>query len=418
MRMGTLRLAAGAAAICLPLADAAVAQEPEPDPNVPVQSRARPDYDPLGLRAGAFLIYPELSLLGGYDSNVFAEADNEKDAFVTIIRPGISAESQWSRHALNVSGFFEEGIYTEYTRNGYTDYGAFADGRIDITRADRLNLDVGVSRAHEDRDSPDSQEGARSITQYYLYDANVAYRHDFARLFTVLRAGFRRNVYEDAVGGVDNSTRDRDRYTVGARVGHAISPRFTVFLDGAYRWVEYDEEDSQERKRDNQGYAVRAGTGIDITSILFGELYVGYSAVTYDESGFSDASSPGAGGRLTWNVTPLTSIILNAAGEIRETTVTQDNEEASANLQSDVTLAVWHELLRNLLINGYGQYIRDDFEGINRTDNTFRVGGGVRYLINRNFSLDANYTFSTRDSDESDAEYDRNQVLIGVTARL
>ncbi len=30
----------------------------EPDPNVPVTARPRPDYDPLGIRAGGFLIYP------------------------------------------------------------------------------------------------------------------------------------------------------------------------------------------------------------------------------------------------------------------------------------------------------------------------------------------------------------------------
>jgi hypothetical protein len=418
MRMGTLRLAAGAVAICLPLADAAVAQQPEPDPNVPVQNRPRPDYDPLGLRAGAFLIYPELTLAGGYDSNVFFEPDNEKDAFLAIIRPSFSAQSQWSTHALSVSGFLEEGLYEKYSRNGYTDYGLGTDGRIDITRTDRLNLGLAASRQHEGRDSPDSQAGARSITQYFVYDADAAYRHDFARLFTVLRAGFRRNVYQDAVGDVDNSSRDRDRYTVGGRVGHTISPRFTVFVDGAYRWVEYDEEDDQGRKRDNQGYTVRAGTGIDITSILFGELSVGYSAVSYDESGFQSASSPGLGGRLTWNVTPLTSIIFNAAGEIQETTVTRNGEEASGNKHAEVSLTVWHELLRNVLLNAAGYYVRDEFEGISRTDNTFGVGAGLRYLINRNFSLDANYTFSKRDSDENSEEYDNNLVLIGITARL
>jgi hypothetical protein len=233
-----------------------------------------------------------------------------------------------------------------------------------------------------------------------------------------VRGGFRRLDYQDAVGDVDNDFRDRDVYSTGLRVGHAISPRFDVFVDGAYRWVRYDTEDSEGRKRDNQGYAVRVGTGIDITSILFGELALGYTSVSYDDQGFEDASSPGLGGRLTWNVTPLTSIIFNARGEIRETTVTQDGEEASGDKQADVSLNVWHELLRNVLLNAYGQYVRDDFEGINRTDNTFRVGGGVRYLLNRNFSLDAVYTFSTRESDNDNVEYDRNQVVIGVTARL
>ena len=36
----------------------------EPDPNVPVTARPRPDYDPLGIRAGGFLIYPSTSVSG------------------------------------------------------------------------------------------------------------------------------------------------------------------------------------------------------------------------------------------------------------------------------------------------------------------------------------------------------------------
>ena len=43
---------------------------------------------------------------------------------------------------------------------------------------------------------------------------------------------------------------------------------------------------------------------------------------------------------------------------------------------------------------------------------------GASYLINRNLSLDATYRFTKRDSDDNDAEYDRNIVLVGITARL
>ncbi|HEY5608680.1 MAG TPA: outer membrane beta-barrel protein, partial [Alphaproteobacteria bacterium] len=37
-----------------------------------VMSRARPDYDPIGLRLGGFVLYPELWLQESYDSNIFA----------------------------------------------------------------------------------------------------------------------------------------------------------------------------------------------------------------------------------------------------------------------------------------------------------------------------------------------------------
>jgi uncharacterized protein (PEP-CTERM system associated) len=83
-----------------------------------------------------------------------------------------------------------------------------------------------------------------------------------------------------------------------------------------------------------------------------------------------------------------------------------------------VILEVNHELLRNVLLNGNVGYIRDDFEGVDRTDNTLRAGAGVSYLLNRHLSLDAKYDFSTRDSDENDEEYTRNRFLVGITGKL
>ncbi len=77
-----------------------------------------------------------------------------------------------------------------------------------------------------------------------------------------------------------------------------------------------------------------------------------------------------------------------------------------------------HELLRNVLLNATADYTRDNFEGTSRTDNVFGLGAGVSYLLNRNLSLDANYRFTKRDSDDNNQEFDRNVVLVGITARL
>jgi uncharacterized protein (PEP-CTERM system associated) len=157
---------------------------------------------------------------------------------------------------------------------------------------------------------------------------------------------------------------------------------------------------------------------IDITGILFGELALGYTRREYDDDELDTVDGLGGGGTLTWNVTPLTSIIFNAQGEIQETTVTYEGDEASADFEKTLSVDVTHELLRNVLLNANAAYVRDDFEGTSRSDNTVIAGAGVTYLLNRNLSLDATYRFSTRDSDDDNAEYDRSIIRLGVTARL
>lgn len=69
-----------------------------------VASRARPELDPLGIRAGAFLIFPELAIDEIYNDNIFAENNDETDDFITSIQPEVTIESDWSRHALAIAG--------------------------------------------------------------------------------------------------------------------------------------------------------------------------------------------------------------------------------------------------------------------------------------------------------------------------
>ena len=75
-----------------------------------VLNRARPDYDPLGIRLGSFILHPTLAVAGTYDSNVFATPNTKatpvKGDFYVSELPSLSIGSDWNRHAvaLNLSG--------------------------------------------------------------------------------------------------------------------------------------------------------------------------------------------------------------------------------------------------------------------------------------------------------------------------
>jgi len=58
-----------------------------------------PDYDALGVRAGAFFGLPKVEVSETYETNVFALPSNIKSDFVTSIAPSVDVNSQWSRNA-------------------------------------------------------------------------------------------------------------------------------------------------------------------------------------------------------------------------------------------------------------------------------------------------------------------------------
>ena len=76
--------------------------------------------------------------------------------------------------------------------------------------------------------------------------------------------------------------------------------------------------------------------------------------------------------------------------------------------------------MRNIIVTGRVGYQNDDYEGIDRSDDRFDIGAGVRYSLNRNLYLGGSYTFSKRVSDGAAAagEFDRNIFLIRLGAQL
>lgn len=370
-------------------------------------------FDPLGVRAGAFLVYPSLTASGEYDDNIFATADDEEDDFIFRLRPELRAQSQWSRHSLTASAFGEFGFFADENDSNYQDFGTALDGRLDATRDSSSTGRLAVSRLHEDRDAPDDV-GEDDVTQFWLMEARLAHRHNFARFFVRPSVYVQRLDFESA-GDLSNTERDRNRYGAGVRGGMTISPRLNVFVETNGDIVEYD---SDEADRDSTGFDVRGGVEIDISRLVIGEASLGYARRSYDDDDLDTAQGVAGDAGITWTPTQLTTVDFTGRVNIEETTVFFEGDRASGNLATRIGVGVTHELRRNILLNANAGYDRDNFRGTDRVDDTFRLGGGVSYLLNRNLSVNASYSFSTRDSDDDNEEFDRNIFRIGVTARL
>jgi hypothetical protein len=392
------------------MAQGALAQEP--DPNVPVTARPRPDYDPLGIRAGGFLIYPHTSVGASYTDNVFAEKNNTQDDFFFNFLPGFTVRSNFPRHGITWTTQADIARYVTETDEDYEDFGTALGGRLDITRDSRLTAGVNFARDHESRDDPEDPgaDVTNKPVEFYEYGADLGFQQDFTRFNVGLLGTFDRRDYDEQDPDDDEDERDRNLFGGRIRTGYFVSPRINAFLQGSYRREQRDA--SNKSGRDNNVYSAGVGTEIDFTGLLFGEFNVGWSLQEFDESEFDSENGLDYGVNLTWNPTRLTSVRLNGEGGFAPSQV------GSSNLESEIGLRVDHELLRNLLIGAQVRYERDDFQDTDRTDNRFDVGPELTYFINRNFSIGAAYTFTTRQSDDSDREFDRNLISLIVTAQL
>jgi hypothetical protein len=383
-----------------------------PSPNVPVTQRDRPEFDPLGIRAGSFLIFPSIGVSESYDTNVFATPDDEVDDFITQVEPNVEVVSNFSRHALSLSAGADVAFYASETDENYQDFFVNGDGRLDVTRDSALTADVTAGRFHIGRDDPEDVGTAEPI-EYWNYGGALAYTHAFNRLNFRLTTRAEREDYLDT-NGISNEDRNVNEYDVLLRTGFLVSPRFNTFVEGRYNIEDRTDEDPGEPSRDSDGWEARIGTEVDITALLFGEAFVGYRKQYFKDDAFDSEDGFSFGVDLTWNPTTLTTVNL-AGGADFEPTV---QAGASSDFETRIALAVDHELLRNVLIGGTAAYERDDFTGIDRLDETYEIGARATYLLNRYLYLRGGYTFEDRTSDDPDEEFTGHLFTIGITAQL
>jgi hypothetical protein len=206
------------------------------------------------------------------------------------------------------------------------------------------------------------------------------------------------------------------------RVGYEINPRYEAFVRGSYNDINYDGDETDGPNagldRSSDGYGVAVGLDVDFGGIVFGDFFLGYRSQSYDDSTLDDFDGFGGGGDITWNVTKLTTVEFTALGDLRETTVTDNNgNPASSHLVATGGINVDHELLRNLLLAANASVTRDDFEGIDRTDYIYRAGFGVTYMLNRYLRLGADYDFRKKDAEAGGTDYTENVGLVRLTVQ-
>jgi hypothetical protein len=385
-----------------------------------VEERRRPDLDPLGVPVGTFVLFPSISLEEQYSDNIFATEDGTIDDFITRILPRATLRSNWNNHSLSIFGSGDIGRYADNGAEDYEDYTAGANGRFTILRDTWLQGRAEYQQRHEDRGSPDDVGGVEP-TVYNAMLTQLTGFHRLNRLNFTLSGTVERLDFDDvATGGggtINNDDRDRYEMETSLRVGYEVVPNYEAFVRGGYLKRTYDDISDAGLDRDNDGYEIVAGISVDFGGITFGDFFAGYRTQEYDDPMLKSVSGPSVGGEITWNVTPLTTIIGTLSRTIEESTNGDGmGNFASGRFLTAAAVSAQHELRRNLILGANIGYQNDDYEGISRTDETLRFGINANYMMYRNLYIRGGYSVRSRDA-ELGTDYVENVVFVRLQAQ-
>lgn len=387
----------------------AVAQEPER--GVTVEDRPRADYDPVGIPAGAFLVYPSVELEVRRDDNIF-RARHEKTAdTILTIRPSVRAVSQWSNHALGLEAGAAADYYHSHTDENKRDWFAILGGRLDVLRDTELQAALNVFDLEEEPDDPSSAT-AGTPGDHTSWGGRLEASHRLNRLGFAAAARYTALSYDEA----PKKVLDRGELELGGQIAYRVFPEYEAFTRATLHRREY-ERLTGGFDRDSLGWELVGGAKLDLGGLIVGEVFAGWRRQDYEDAVLPAISEPTLGLSVDWNITQLTTIGAHVQRSVFET-----EARASGLLATAVGLDVTHELRRNLILRaGAGlSHERPEVIAGERRDTSDLLGvdiGGT-WLLDRTTRLEFGYRHERKDSTAPDGHFEANVVSLGLVLRM
>jgi hypothetical protein len=379
-------------------------------------SNANP-YDPIGLRLGTFTVLPTADILTGYDTNPLSTPNGRAKKGAAFVRTelGLQARSDWAAHEVTAD---IRGGYSKYfgiSGADRPDAQARLGARLDYTRDTAFDFEL---RGRIDSETPGTVNltGAASERPLtYQSGASAGVTQRFNRLAVSARATIDRSTFSDTAltGGttLNQQGRNFNQYGLRLRAGYEVTPGFIPFMEVLVDQRKRDQTlDSSGFRRDSSGIQVRAGTSLEFTRTVTGEVLAGYGQRKYEDGRLADLRGPIVEGSIAWSISPLTTLRLRAITEFEETTLANSSGSITKRISAEVS----HALLRNLVLNGAVNFGKASFRGTTQTEDSIRTTLGIEYSMSPNLVLRGSYTNGRTLSSVPNASSSSNVFLFGA----
>lgn len=388
-------------------------------PGVTVLSRLRTDHDPLGLREGAFRLFPRLETAIGYDDNIYG-GSNRRGSWTASTRPSVLALGDWSTHSVAGYASLSDTRYPDQPAQSRTDATVALGGTVEIG-SDRLTVAGSYVSTHQDRTALDALPSDRPVgvhvadfrTEYairsgrFTWTPHLSYAHwQFAKT-TILGAP------------VSQSYRDRDVLRGGLTMRYEFAPlRNLVVLAQGMR-QSYPTPGLTSPAPDSTGFRILAGIDYDDNAVWRYRLLFGAETRHFASSAYRAHTGFAAEGEILWSPTGMTTVRATLQRGIEDAA----QEGVSGFTYTAGRLRIDHELTRDLLLHASAGLQQATFLQGGGRQWGYNYGFGATWLINRSLRLSATYDGSgIRGSNATinplNGDYGRNIALLTLRIGL
>ncbi len=395
-------------------------------------------YAPIGVRAGAFTLFPAVELIGGYNTNPSQVAGGQ-GALLYTVAPELQAQSNWSRHELKAD---LRGSFTGYSPDETPSlsrpyFNGKIDGRVDVTKTTRIDLDARALMSTDNPGSPNLQAGLAKLPIYTTTGGSAGIGQRFNRFDLSIKGDAERTVYQQSKltdgSTAGNDDRNYAQYAGTLRGGYELTPGVTPFVEASTDTRRHDlETDFSGYQRNSTGLTGKAGSTFELSRLLTGEVALGYTRRNYEDSRLEQLSGLIGNASLLWTANALTNVKLTASSTVAESTI----EGVSGVLSRDIGLQVDHSFRRWLIGSVKLGFGLDSYKGsaispgdpplcdcvvttpggtaADREDKRFSAGVGLTYKLNRAVQFKGEIRQDWLRSNVTENNYSATVFMIGL----
>lgn len=390
----------------------------------PVQERVPVELIPEGRAYKGFVFFPELTVEGTYNDNIFSSDGNEEQDYIINTVPRLRVVK---RYGSNSFEFDAAGLFQRYLDNKDEDLDLFSlstAGQITVYDMAEILYDASLNTGVVTRQTPGESQFTIEPVKSRTAEGSLGIAKRFNRLKLALIGQANRKTFEDGTSrltGLPVVFRDRNRNTYRAELSAFYDflgvsrdeAEHTLFGRLSYQQQKFDAPSAGNVSSDNSEIGFLAGIQTRYKGLIFGRLGLGYFSRDFDN--VEDVSRFDIDANIAFNVTPKLTLSLLASRNLE-----QDNSFVTGFLETQGTVGFDYELQHDWYVGSALTYKDREFLGdqSGREDDVIESKIFTRYIHSRYLESQLEFARSVRNSNALNSDYDQNIIRYSLTGRL
>lgn len=379
------------------------------DGNRDYATQSRYDFsdEEAGLRAGPLDVSPAAAQTFAYDSNVLAAPGPRAESALSVSQALLHVTGEpGGIYRYDSQAYVRARRFTDASDQDTTEYGGSVSLGAGLSSRDDLSGDLTAQRRFEPRTDIETPD-IREVSLYDAYTGNLTYAHTYNRLQTRYILMAQQLDYQEG----DQKYRDRSSYEGQLTAGYDVAQ--DVSLIGAGYFREDDYRFSSPLIAGARTIGGLIGTHMSIPEIADFRFTAGYFRRDFDRH-LGEITGVAVDASVVYYLTRLTTVRADLTREDYPTRIAG----AYGKVRTDGLLEIGHAYSRNLNLYARLRVVIDDFQTVQRTDETWLGEIGAFHELSRGWVLGAEYDISERSSPVRGADFLQHVISVSLIGRL